>query len=125
MNAHDFTDSVVERAIQGAVTATERGRGHVQVTEFGVNHIGEPFSIGFGGWARIDTYVSNSDRKPVEERRFCASRKDYSDMATGYNGNTYKGNIQYHSSCSCCYLGFSHTVDYHNKSIGKAKGGQS
>jgi hypothetical protein len=85
--------------------------GRIQQTQYGTNRIGTPARTD-GCWERIDTYCG-SDGRPVQERRFCAGREDFSDMATGYNGNISKGNVEYHPRCSCCWLGFSHTVELH------------
>ena len=92
-------------------TLRKRGETLIDKTDYGTNHIGTPRRTEGGGWERIDTY-HGQDGHTTDERRFAAGPNDFSPMArTMYAG---KGNCEYHPKCSCCWLGFSHTLANHN-----------
>lgn len=85
----------------------------IETTDYGTNEIGVPYRSEGQTWFRNDIYRSSSGE--VNERRFAAGPEDQSPMARNmYAG---KGNCHYDPNCSCCWLGFSHTLDYHNKNI--------
>lgn len=88
-----------------------------QKTRHGRNVIGNPYRSSDGAsrnWFRDDTYISDDDGKETIERRFAAGPNDQSDMAIHPYGEN-AGNIRYSSNCSCCFLGFSHTIEAHNQ----------
>lgn len=77
----------------------------------GTNQIGATY-YGERVWKRRDIYTPNDGREPVTESRFAAGSGDTSPMfIDGDNG-------RYDSRCSCCFLGFSHTLDAHSKEAG-------
>jgi len=86
----------------------------VEQLEFGTNTIGTPRRLPEGGsWERVDLYTSHESGDVTPERRFAAGRDDFSPMArTMYAGS---GNCTYHPKCSCCWLGFSHTLALHQR----------
>ena len=89
-----------------------RPSGKVESTEYGQNAIGTPRRTEGGGWERIDLYHGQGGTI-TPERRFAAGPDDRSPMArTMYAG---KGNCSYHPKCSCCWLGFSHTLELHQR----------
>lgn len=76
--------------------------------KFGSNQIGQTY-YGERCWRRRDTYTPKDGRQAITESRFAASKTDVSPLfIDGENG-------RYDSRCSCCFLGFSHTVDAHNQ----------
>jgi len=88
--------------------------GTIETLKYGTNQIGTPYrDRDGGGWFRVDTYTSFTEKRPVNERRFAAGKDDVSSVARDYPHG--EGNIRYHPKCSCCWLGFSHTVDLHNR----------
>ena len=88
----------------------------IDKTDYGVNHVGVPYRERDSNWMRIDRYVGQ-DGAEEYERRFAAGKDDFSPMArTMYAG---MGNCSYHPRCSCCWLGFSHTLALHQR---EAKG---
>ena len=94
--------------------ATIESADRVQVTRHGKNIIGKPHRTDGGGYERIDTYISNSDGREVKERRFAAGPDDYSPMFIDAYADD-PGNGRYHPKCSCCWLGFSHTLANHER----------
>jgi len=66
-------------------------------TEYGTYEHGKPGCI-----YRTDKWTSNNG-EVANERLFAAGPKDDSPI--------YRG--RYNSKCSCCYLGFAHTVAAH------------
>jgi len=71
------------------------------VCEYGTVYIlGGPLRSG----QRAELYVSKDDGSHHYEQSFAMSEKDVSPRHD-------RGG--YDSRCSCCYLGFSHTVDVH------------
>lgn len=92
----------------------ERLRANVAVVHtspYGVNEV-----IGFemgerGGWRRIDRYTSHLGGSPILERRFVLDSGDTSPQASHYGEHA---NCEYHPRCSCCWLGFSHSLALHN-----------
>lgn len=93
--------------------------GQVQTTRYGRNAIGIPRLNDGAGYERIDIYTSNSEGKPTPERRFALNKEDYSPMFTG--GYIADETGAYRFGCSCCFLGFSHTVALHNTGKESAK----
>lgn len=66
-----------------------------------------------GGWRRADTYHSTArDLDGAVDSLFAARADDDSPLFAG----------RYNPECACCYLGFPHTTEHHNNSVGK--GGQ-
>lgn len=57
------------------------------------------------GYWRLEIYASNSDGMEYNEKIFCTGSKDISERHSSDN---------YSSICPCCFLGFGHTIDYHN-----------
>lgn len=90
-----------------------------QQLPFGTNEPGKPFSIERGGWQRVDVYRSADDGMAYNERRFAACPEDSSEPLRHYGPNA---NGHYNPACSCCWLGFSHTLAMHEASIAKARG---
>ena len=91
-------------------------RARLDVCRHGVNEIGEPYISSEGTWFRFDIWTSAANGEEHKERRFAAGRYDYSPMfIDGDNG-------KYDSTCSCCYLGFSHTVNCHGNKIASEGG---
>jgi hypothetical protein len=85
---------------------------HIDKTDYGTNYIGTPYMTEGHSWCRDDRYVGQ-DGKGEYERRFAAGKDDRSPMARPmYAG---KGNCSYHPRCSCCWLGFSHTLAVHQR----------
>jgi hypothetical protein len=60
---------------------------------------------------RAELYVSKQDGKEYRETSFAASPGDLSPRHDHGIGGGYD------SRCSCCYLNFSHTQEYHAAAI--------
>lgn len=83
-----------------------------QQCTYGVNIVG-PYDNGY----RNDTYIAKDGGKHYE-RRACAGKDDESEIAHDFTSlGLTNGNIKYHPACPCCWLGHSHTVNYHNRAI--------
>lgn len=91
--------------------------GRVDRCKHGTNEIGEPSVSQSGTWFRLDIYTPDAwGCVPLTERRFAAGRGDYSPMfLEGING-------RYDAGCSCCYLGFSHTLAAHQLKVSQPIG---
>jgi hypothetical protein len=87
--------------------------------EQGANQIGSPYRCETGGWYRDDTWqsrgvMSGSFRYVLERRRVTGPTDQSGLFRAAYAGDP--GNGRYNSQCPCCYLGHSHSLDYHNQS---------
>jgi len=60
---------------------------------------------------RADLWVNKHTGKKVVEGIICSGTTDLSPVISR--------DENYNPECSCCYLGFAHTEEYHNKSIKK------
>lgn len=87
-------------------------------TPYGLNEVGS-CSRGSAGWMRVDRYTGSfpTDR-PTLERRFAAAKDDVSAIALSYGP---AANCEYDAGCSCCWLGFSHTIDCHNQELNRKR----
>lgn len=56
---------------------------------------------------RIDLYTSNSNREQTHEKHFASSMQD--------NSRLVNRSEEYTPECSACWLGFGHTIEYHNQ----------
>jgi len=83
----------------------------VTVLQYGRYEHGRAYRSGEGrGWFRRDVYRSDGspDLDGNSDRLFAAGRADDSPIFQGqYDG----------ARCSCCYLGFAHTVAKHEAAI--------
>jgi hypothetical protein len=69
---------------------------------------GKPFHGGERGqWFRIDTYLPTGDN----ERWFVAGPDDNSPAYPHWEPG------KYNAACPCCWLGFGHSENEHNKTI--------
>lgn len=87
---------------------------------FGTNQHGTP-QVSTGGcrcWERIDTYTSTETGETFLERRACAGPNDDSPVAHAPYADMPGTIPGYDPRCPCCWLGFSHTVNYHTAAIG-------
>lgn len=83
------------------------------VTPLGRNVIGKPARCEGGGYRREDTYHSNqADAKPSPYLVFVAGPEDMSDTVSTYGEHA---NARYAFGCSCCFLGFAHSLELHNR----------
>lgn len=60
---------------------------------------------------RYDTWISASDGQHYPEPTFATGKDDQSNnhnSMSAYYGGDYQG-----ERCACCYLGFTHTEEYH------------
>lgn len=83
----------------------------IETLTYGTNETGKPTITREGSWVRFDLYTSFADNRQSRERRFAAGRDDYSPLFTRTAGHVED------SRCSCCYLGFSHTVAHHQQQL--------
>jgi len=63
-----------------------------------------------GTWRRCDTWKFEEERPEVESCISTGPDDDSERFSESRNG-------KYNPVCSCCYLHFSHTVDYHNRGV--------
>jgi hypothetical protein len=88
-----------------------------KVSEGGLRHECEYGYFVIERWARgdgatvrrIERYHPNDGREPIVEWSFAASLKDVSPRHDKNHG--------YNARCSCCWLGFTHTDDYHARAV--------
>ncbi len=83
----------------------------ITTTQYGAYEHGTPYRTQCGTCQRVDTYRSDSpDLDGNRDRAFAANIKDDSPIYSG----------PYNPSCSCCWLGFTHTTAAHNAKAGAA-----
>lgn len=58
---------------------------------------------------RLDTWRPNDGREPITETCFVTGSDDFSRRAD---------HTEYNEKCSCCWLGFTHSINYHNSQLG-------
>lgn len=85
-------------------------RGPIQTSRFGTLEIG---AGGFEGPRRSDLWLGN-DGTRIMERTFVTSGSDVSERFRQAYGDD-AGHGRYDSRCSCCYLGFAHSVNVHER----------
>jgi len=73
---------------------------------------GQAYYSGHGQWFRRDRY-RNKNGETSLERYFAAGAFDQSPPLRFWGDTS-----SYNSECSCCWLGFGHTVDRHNANLG-------
>lgn len=66
----------------------------------------------FTGRRRMDVYISAVSGERYYEPAFAAGPDDKSNRHNHTIGNGYD------ARCSCCYLGYTHTEEAHQKKIG-------
>lgn len=98
-----------------------QGQGRRDELKHGTNVIG-PSKYGENTWFRRDTWIRKADGETIVERRFATGPDDISPLfvADYFGLNPDDANGKSDSRCSCCYLGFSHTLDHHNRAIAAA-----
>lgn len=66
---------------------------------------------------RIDTYTRNDGSAIIKETCHVTGKNDLSPRVDGDpESENYR---RYDSKCSCCFLGFSHSVNAHDSEIGR------
>lgn len=97
----------------------DRQLSPIQITRYGTLEIA---AGGFEGAQRVDRWVPHDGGRPVMERTFVTSGSDLSERFRAAYADD-PGHGRYDSRCSCCYLGFSHSVDVHARGTRDAKAG--
>lgn len=79
------------------------------------------YEVGEGGSVRrVERYHPHDSRTDdAIERPHCATVGDVSPHVFLYDPNGQSPR-PYDAACSCCYLGFPHTVDKHDQSGGRS-----
>ena len=85
----------------------------IEQTPYGTNSVGLPYREADGQFIRLDTWTGKAGSSALE-RRFALNRQDLSPVARDRGMFGLSGNCDYHPKCSCCWLGFSHTLALHN-----------
>lgn len=98
--------------------------GHVYHRPYGAagdakTIVGTPERGEGGTWRRLDRYISPTGAEEWTNP-FCAGPDDFTPAALTYNGSPYR-NAGYDARCSCCYLGFPHTVGAHTAALGERR----
>lgn len=69
----------------------------------------------------VRTYnMDAANRRLAREKIFTTGADDTSAIVLTYNGSPRRNRV-YSAECPCCYLGFGHTLAYHDQALaGKA-----